>query len=160
MIIDDRLEFADATSIGTPNNATVNVGDVIDTTSAFGARDIGSGQPLYLVINVTTTFASAGATTISLILASDSTTSLSVDDTQTIHWESDSVDEAQYTAGKQFIVPLPSGAVPTDVSGRGYERYLGVQVRNRSAVAITAGAIDAYLTLDPRNVAVYPDATN
>jgi hypothetical protein len=158
MIIDDRLEFADATSIGTPNNVTVNVGDVVDIGTV--ARDIGSGHALFLVINVTTTFASAGATLLSLILASDSTSTLSVDDTQTIHWESDSVDDAQYTAGKQFIVPLPSGSVPTDVSGKGYERFLGVQVRNRAAVAVTAGAIDAYLTLDPRNVAVYPDATN
>lgn len=157
MILDERTEFCDATSIGTPNNATVNVGDVIDLTTQ---RDIGSGQDVYLVINVTSTFTSAGATTISLILASDSTTTLSVDDTQTIHWESDSVDEGQYTAGKQFVVPLPSGSVPTQVGSGPYERYLGVQVRNRSAVAITGGAIDAFLTLDPRSVAVYPDATN
>lgn len=161
MFIDSRLEFADAVAVGAVNNNTLNVGNVIDTTYAFSARDIGVGQPLYLVINVAVAFTSAGATTISLLLSSDSTTALSVDDTQTTHWESDSVDEGQYTLGKKFIVPLPSGAVPTDVSGKGYERYLGVQVRNRTAQALTAGSIDAYLTFDPQGVSThYADAVN
>jgi len=33
MFMDNNLEFADATSVGTPNGSTGNVGDIIDTGS-------------------------------------------------------------------------------------------------------------------------------
>jgi len=151
MILDERTEFADATSIGTPNNATVNVGDVIDL-SIIG-RDAGQGQPLYCIFQVTTTFTSGGATLLSLLIVSDSTGTPAVDDTQTIHYESSSEDDSYFTAGKTFVVPLPA-VDPT------YERFLGVQVRNRAAVAVTGGAINAFLTLDPTGWKAYPDAIN
>lgn len=162
MIIDTLTQFANATSIGTPNNATVNVGDVVDTLGSFtGNRDLGNGKALYLIIIVTSTFTSGGATLLSLILASDSTSTLSVDDTQSIHYESASEDDSAYTAGKVFVIPLPAGDLAVQVGAPGaYERYLGVQVRNRAAVAVTGGAITAFLSEDPTKWLAYADAVN
>lgn len=166
MIIDVLTQFASATSIGTPNASTVNVGDVIDTYANATApnnqqRDLGNGQPVYLVIVVTTAFTDAGSTAVSLLLSSDSTSTLSVDGTQTTHWRSDEVDAGQYTAGKTFVIPLPAGDVPTQVGGPGaYERYLGIQVQNTAAVAVSTGNITAFLTLDPTKWISYNDAVN
>ena len=61
MYLDNNLEFADATSVGTPNNTTVNVGDIIDSDVA---RDLGTGQPVFLVVQVTTAITSGGAATV------------------------------------------------------------------------------------------------
>lgn len=154
MIIDERNEFADATSIGTPNNATVNVGDVVDLLII--GRDAGQGQPLYLVIIVDTAPDSATDTgQVSFLLSSDSTGTLAVDGTQTTHWESDRflANGTTLLAGSKFVVPLPAN-FPT------WERFFGIQVRNSVADAVNAGAISAFLTLDPTGWKAYPDAVN
>jgi hypothetical protein len=51
MIMDERLEFADAVSVAAAAG-TALIGDVIDLGSVH--RDIGAGQPVYLVITVDT----------------------------------------------------------------------------------------------------------
>ena len=48
MIMDERLEFADATALDTTGTNVDLIGDVIDLGST--ASDIGNGQPLYCVI--------------------------------------------------------------------------------------------------------------
>ena len=48
MIIDERLEFCDATTLTTGTGTSLQ-GDVIDIGSE---RNIGMGQPLYLVIQL------------------------------------------------------------------------------------------------------------
>lgn len=151
MILDEKLEFADATSVGTPNNSTVNVGDVVDLGGVV--RDIGAGEPLYLVIQVTTAIDSAGAATVSFILASDSTATLSVDGTQTEHYVSDKIAKATLVAGYTLVVPVPA-------ESPAFERYLGVQVRENAGQALNAGAINAFLTHDPRQYRAYADAVN
>ena len=151
MILDERAEFADATAIGTPNNSTVLVGDVMDTEVV---RDIGVGNPpLYLVIQVTTAFTSGGAATFSFLLASDSTAAIAVDGSQTVHWESAVIGKASLVAGYTLIVALPQGSPA-------YERYLGVQVKENAAAAATAGAINAFLTMNPENWTAHADAAN
>lgn len=152
MFMDDNLEFADATSVGTPNNTTVNVGDIIDTSSV--SRDIGSGKPLYLVVTIDTLVTSGGSATVAFLLVSDATTTIAVDGTATKHIETDAIAVASLVAGYKFVVPLPSSN-PT------YERYLAFQVKETSGNALTAGNVNAYLTLDTQGPwASYPDAAN
>lgn len=149
MILDENLEFADAASVGTPNNSTVNVGSAIDL--GIAGRDVGNGQPLYLVIQVTTTIGSAGAAIVEFVLASDDVATLAVDGTQTIHYRSDYFAVAALVAGFELVVPLPSGDPE-------YERFLGFQVRETGAQALNAGAVNAFLTYDAHGWKGYADA--
>ena len=149
MILDNNLEFADAASVGTPNNTTVNVGDIIDTAVV---RDIGQGQPLYLVVQVTT--AIVGTTsTVAFLLVSDSTDTIAVDGTATKHSESDAIAEALLVAGFEMVIPLPMGSPA-------YERYLAFQVKETSGNVLSAGNVNAFLTYDPHGWKAYPDAAN
>lgn len=155
MMLDERTEFADATSVGTPNNSTVNVGDQIDLGAA--GRDIGvdgNGGSLYLVIQVTTAITSAGAATVSFLLSSDSVSTLAVNGTQTVHYESAVIPVASLVAGYTLVVPLPYGGSNV------YERYLGVQVRENAAQALNGGAINAFLTPNAEAWKAYADAVN
>lgn len=151
MIMDESLEFADAATATA--TGTANFGDVIDLGTG-SATDPGHGETVYLVVMVATTVTSAGAATVAFQLASDSSTSLATNGTQTIHFTSAAIGKASLTAGTQVLcVPLPSG----DLSA--YERYLGCQIIIGTA-ALTAGAFDAFLTKDPRRIAHPADAVN
>ena len=157
MILDEKLEFCDATSVAlTANAAPQNVGDVIDLGSA---RDIGAGEPLYLVIGVDTEIITGGsAGTISFLLVSDGTDTIATNGTQTIHFESrpfvtdgtDANDTELKAGAYPVILPLP-------MEGRPYERYLAVQVR-AVTTNTTAGKINAFLTHDVSKFKAYPDA--
>lgn len=151
MILDELGEFADATSVGTPNNTTVNVGDVIDTGGVV--RDIGIGQVMYLVVQVTTAIISGGSATVRFKLASDSTETLTLTGAETVHITSDSIPVATLVAGFQLVMPLP-GASPD------YERYLGFQIEEDAGQALTGGNVNAFLTLDPASWTSYPDGVN
>jgi hypothetical protein len=151
MFMDDTLEFADATSNGTPNSSTVNVGDIIDTSAI--SRDIGSGQPLYLIITVDTAVTSGGSATVAFLMVSDATTTIAVNGTATKHIETDAIAVASLVAGYKMVVPLPSGN-PT------YERYLAFQVKETSGNALNGGNVNAFLTVDPHGWTSYADAAN
>lgn len=150
MIMDDRTEFADATSVGTPNNSTVNVGDIVDTSVV---RDMGNGQPVYLVVTVDTAITSGGAATVAFLLVSDSTTTIATDGTATKHLESAAIPVATLTAGYKQVMVLPA-------ESPAYERYLAFQVKETAGQALTAGKVNAFLTLDPYGWKAYADATN
>lgn len=152
MILDSRTEFADAVSVGTPNNTTVNVGDIINSEVA---RDMGNGQPLFLVVQVTT--AITGTTSIvNFQLVSDSTSTIATDDTQTIHFRTDDIPEADLLLGVEWVHPLPVG----NEGINDYEQFLAFQVRETSGNVLTAGAVNAFLTLDPKGWVSYPDGSN
>lgn len=157
MILDERTEFCDATSVAlTAGSAPQNVGDIIDLGTA---RDLGQ-HPLYLVINVDTEIITAGsAGTISFLLVSDGTSTIATNGTQTIHFESrpfvtddNAANDALVAAGKTPVV----FALPME--GAIYERYLGVQVRVLTTDT-TAGKINAFLTTNPAVAKAY-DAPN
>lgn len=154
MIRDERTTFALATSVGTPNNTTVNVGDLVNLGSAN--EDPGTGHPVYLIIQVTTAVTSGGSAIVNFQLVSDSTSTVAVDDTQTIHFRSDDIAIANLTAGKTLVFALPTG-VDSDVN---YEQYLGFQVRETAGQALTAGAVNAFLSFDQYGWKSYPDASN
>ncbi len=149
MIMDERTEFCDA-DVLTTTTGTNNEGDIIDTGPV--ARDMGAGQPIYLVVEVTTAVTSAGAATVRFQLVSDATSTIATDGSQTIHWQSAAIGKADLVAGYQIVVEVPQEA-PV------WERYMAVQAVVATA-ALTAGAINAFLTLDKPKHASYPDAAN
>jgi len=154
MILDERNEFADAVSVAAAAGTAV-IGDVIDLGTA--SRDIGAGQPVYLIIQTDAEIITAGAAgTIKFQLASDSTANLATSatihlDTGTLVTDDSAANDARLNAGGLiFSAPLPQGAV--------YERYLGI-LAVIGTTTVTAGSINAFLSFDqfPANRA-YPDA--
>jgi hypothetical protein len=149
MILDERTEFADAVAVNTGAPATYNLGDVIDLTVA---RDIGNGHDIFVAFQVDTAIAGTSST-VAFQIASDSTTTLSVDGTQTIHYTSAAIAEAALVAGYRV------GPIALPVENPAYERYLGAQY-TVGVAALTAGAVSAFMTLDKAGWKAYADASN
>jgi ABC-type nitrate/sulfonate/bicarbonate transport system substrate-binding protein len=143
--IDKQLEFSDAQAETT---AAAHIStNVIDMTTVGSFAD---GQPIYFVCTVNTTFTSGGSATLEVQLLSDATSTVAVDGSATSHWTSASWAVADLTAGTVLAcVPLP-------MEGTTYEEYLGVMYTIGTA-AMTAGKVDAYLTVDPPKHVSYPD---
>jgi hypothetical protein len=149
MIMDERLEFADATALDTSGTDTDLIGDVIDLGST--TSDVGNGQPIYLVIQVDTAVTSGGSATVDFKLVSDAAAAIAVDGTATQHFASGPVAKATLIVGYTVaVVALPIGT---------YERYLGI-VTTTATAALTAGKINAFLTYDPVGWTALPDAVN
>lgn len=155
MILDELLEFCDATSVAAAAG-TALLGDVVDLGSA--SRDIGNGQDTYFYLSVDTSIITGGsAGTIQFKLVSDASASIATDGSATEHivtkafvTDDDALNELD--AGREIIcLPLPSGQT--------YERYLGV-ICTIATTTVTAGAISAGLTKDKTGWRAYPDATN
>lgn len=160
MIMDERLEFADATSVAAAAG-TALIGDVIPLGSIH--RDIGAGQDLFLVISVDTEIITGGAAgTIKFQLASDAQAAIATDGSASVHWDSgtfvtddSAANDTQMNAGQYIaVVALP-------MEGRVYEAFLGI-LAIIATTTVTAGKINAFLTLDPpRNVnIIYPEGAN
>ena len=150
MILDERTEFADAVSVGTPLNSTVNIGDTIDSEVV---RDLGQGHPVYMVITVDTAITSVGAATVAFLLVSDSTSTIATDGTATRHFESDAIPVATLVAGYTQVHVLPAVNPP-------YERHIAFQIREAGGFALNAGAVNAFITVDPTGWTSYADANN
>lgn len=145
MILDERNEFCDAASaILAIGNAII--GDVMDLGATPTLRNIGSGEPMYLVLQVTTTFVGVGAT-IDFSLLSDSTADLAT--SPTTHLSTGAIPVATLVAGYQKAFALPDGV--------DYERYLGLW-ETVAAANVTAGAINAFLTHDVARWTAYDNA--
>jgi len=143
MILDERLEFCDATTVAC--NTTNNIiGDVIDLGASPTLKDIGNGEPLYLVIQVTASFTGAGNVTFDLV--SDSTENLAT--SKTTHITTGAIAYTVWVAGYTKIYTLP-----TEVT---YERYLGLW--ETASGNCTGGNINAFLTHDVTKWAAQPDA--
>lgn len=146
MILDDRLEFADAAAIALNiGNAIAPNTDVVDLGATPTIRDLGNGEQLYLVLQVDTAFVGATAT-IQFQLASDSTANLAT--SRTNHIDTGAIAVATWVAGYTMIIPLPLGS---------YERYLGLWMTVATA-NVTAGKLNAFLTADPYGNRQYDDA--
>jgi hypothetical protein len=150
MIMDDLLEFADATALSTSGTGIANVGDIIDLGAT--PQDFGNGHGMYLVIQVDTAVTSAGSATVSFQLVSDAG-AIATDGSASLHYASAAIPKATLVAGYELVIPVPLSV------GVEYERYLGVQ-QNVGTAALTAGKINAFLTKDPKGWKSYPDAVN
>lgn len=148
MILDELGEFADATALSQVGVGLALVGDVIDLGVA---RDIGNGEPIYLVIQVDTAVASAGAATVEFQLVSDAQAAIATDGSASVHFKTAAIAKAALVAGYCVaVVALPfDGGVP-------YERYLGI-LQNVGTAALTAGKINAFLTRTPAAWKAYSD---
>lgn len=158
MILDERLEFADATSVAAAAGTAV-LGDVIDLGTA--SRDIGIGEDMWVVIQTTTEVITGGsAGTIVFDVVSDSLATLGSATVAscTLHASSGSLvtddsaaNDAKLNAGGVILAArLPAGT---------YERYLGILV-TIGTTTVTAGAVNAFLTKDYAKWSAYADATN
>ncbi len=152
MLLEKTLEFADALTLGAPNNNILNVGDVIDLGLA---RDIAHGEPMSVVIQITTKPTSGGAASISFRVVSDSSAVPSTDETTTRHGATDTILVTTLVIGYQLVIPLA-------IENPAYERYLGFQVEETAGQALTAGAVNAFLvpTAHVGKWVSYPDASN
>lgn len=159
MIMDERLEFADAVSVAAVAS-TILVGDVIPLGSVH--RDLGQGEPIYFVITVDTEIITGGsAGTIEFRLVSDAQAAIATDGTATVHFASGTfvtddaaANSAKLNAGSVVV------AVPLPVEGNVYEAFLGV-LAVIATETTTAGKINAFLTLDPpRSGVIYPEGAN
>lgn len=156
MILDARNEFADAVSVAADAGTAV-IGNQIDM-QALGATaagtgyqmDIGNGRPVYLVITTDTEIITGGeAGTIKFQLVSDSTAALATDGSSTVHFDTGTLvtddaaanDNRLNAGGVICCVALP-------LEGAVYERYLGI-LAIIATTTVTAGKINAFLTLDP-----------
>ena len=156
MIVDTLTEFCDADSVAAAAS-TALIGDVVDISEV---RDVGAGSQIYLVIQCTTSIITGGvAGTIKFQLASDAQAAIAVDGSATVHFDTgtfvtDGDDANALDAGAVIAkIQLPMESVNT------YERFLGI-LCTIATTTVTAGAIDAFLTLDPSNIRQYPDASN
>ena len=146
MIMDKLLEFADGQTCANAASTVLST-NVIDTQDS---RDIGQGQPIYLVIQIGTAVTSDGAALIQFRLRSDAAAAIHAT-TSTAHVDTGAIPKATLVAGYTQVIPLPMGTT--------YERYIGVQ-HIVSAATTTAGTYSAFLTLDPSGWTAYADATN
>lgn len=155
MILDERLEFADAVSVAA-GAGTALIGDVIDLGSV--SRDIGMGEDLYLVIQTDTEIITGGsAGTIKFILASDAAAAIATDGSASVHFDTGTfvtddaaANSAQLNAGGVIAcIRLPTEGVV-------YERYLGI-LAVIATTTVTAGKINAFLTKNPARYRAYAD---
>lgn len=149
MILDERNEFCDATAMNTGGAGTYLLGDQIDLTLA---RDVGRGEPIYLVISVAVLPVSATGTA-DFKLASDAQAAIATDGSATIHASTGPLLAAAMPAGKILL------AIALPMEGAVYERYLGI-LQTTATAAFSAGAINAYLTHDVALWKAYADASN
>lgn len=161
-IIDKLLEFADEFDISAVGTAgTKNLTNQIDLGSV---RDIGNGEPIYLIVAVGATEVITGgsAGTMKVALVSDDSASIATDGSASQHFLSQAfvtddaaANDAALTAGKILVcVPLPLDG------GEPYEQFLGVQIIIGTNT-ITAGTLNAWLSKTPvHSPRSYADATN
>ena len=148
MIIDKLNEFCDAVSLVRGTGSAL-IGSVINLSDV---RDIGNGQPLYLVFTVDTAVDSAGdGTTVEFQLRSDDNAAISPS-TGSLHFSTGAIAQAKLAQGKKFTFALP-------VEGIAYEQYIGI-VQVTAVEAVTAGKINAFLTMDQTGWKAYPEGMN
>lgn len=139
MILDKRTEFADAVALNTGAAGTYLIGSQVDIGPQV--RDVGNGEPLYLVITVDTAITAGASGTVSFSLASDDTAAVSTS-TSTIH-----VTTPVFTVGAGIAAGTMLAAIALPTDGKPYEQFLGI-LQTTGVAAVTAGKINAFLTFD------------
>lgn len=135
MILDAQNEFSDSQAVTSTAIST----NVIDLGATNNLKDIGAGEPVYLVVQTVVAATDTGSdATLTVTLESDSTADLAT--SATVHFSTGALAFAAFSpAGTTLAaVRLPSGS---------YERYLGVRYTVASG-PLTAGQFDAFLVND------------
>lgn len=156
MILDERLEFADAVSVAAAAGTTL-IGDVIPLSVA---RNLGASRSIYLVIQTDTEIITGGsAGTMKFQLVSDATSTVATDGSATVHYDTGTIvtDDSAANAtifnagGIIACVALPG-------EGPVYEAWLGL-LCIIATTTVTAGKVNAFLTLDPKQWKALTGAT-
>jgi len=158
MIRDNLGTFGTDVAVAQTAGSWFNFTNVIDTSVA---RDVGMGQPVWLVVVVTDTVETAStAGTLTLRLVSDGTSSISTT-VPSIHLVSTAfVTDDEATGAPDLVGGDVAWCVPLPPEGQEpYEQYLGLQY-NVATNDTTAGTLTAFLTPDPHGWKAYPDANN
>jgi len=133
MILDELLEFCEDFDCDS-EPATLLATNQIDLGASPTLKNIGVGEPMYLVCTVTEAFTDGGdSATLNIRLRSD-LTAVTHATTSTGHIDSGNILKAALTLGAQFVYVLPPQAT--------YERFLGLQfvvTQGFDAGMITAG---------------------
>jgi len=154
MILDERLEFADAASVAAAAGAAV-LGDVIDLGAA--GQDPGNGEPLFFVVTTDVEVITGGAAgTIQFNLKSNATPDLAGTPTQHFASKAFVTDDAGANDAELNAGGMPV-AVALPLEGPPYQRYLVVE-RVIGTTTITAGNVSAFLTKDVSKSKAYPNA--
>lgn len=167
MLLDSRLEFADALTVAAgattivvvPNSNIIDLGAVLGGTAGATAQnpDVALGEELYFVITTDTEVITGGsAGTLAFALYSNATADLA--STPTLHFQTDAIvtddsaanDDRLNAGGVIAALRLPLGK---------YQRYL-VLGYIIGTTTITAGKINAFLTKDISKWVSYPNAVN
>ena len=134
MFVDKELLLCDGQQvIGTDTDVysgqAINLGTV---------RDVGKGEPAYLVINVTTLFESGtsiGTVVFALVDEEDET----LEATSKVIVQTAPLVVDTLTAGRIIVIPIPAGLIT--------QQYLGLKA-TIATEQVTAGNIDAFIALD------------
>lgn len=141
MITDKQLTFSEAQAV-TTSAASTNVVDLGPLTHGNTVRDIGAGEPVYLVIQVGEDATASGSATVNFALQTDTVENFA---SPTVLFDSGAIGKADLTAGARPVAI----AVP-----RGVERYLRVNY-TVSTGPLTAGTFSAYLVKDVGDATLY-----
>lgn len=135
MFVDDTLLLCD-------NQEMIGASAAIDYSSQAinlgTVRDVGKGEPAYLVINVTTLFESGGdigTVVFALIDEEDET----LDGESVVIVQTAPILVTALTAGRIIVIPIPAGLIT--------QQYLGLKT-TYGGETVTAGKIDAFIALD------------
>lgn len=135
MILDYYNEFSDAQAV-TSTAISTNVIDLGPTTDN-ATRDLGTGEPIYLVVQTNTACTDSGSdATLTVSLETD--TAAGLNSAAVVHYTTGALAFAAFSPAGTVLafVRLPAGD---------YKRYLGVRYTVGSG-PLTAGAFDAFLT--------------
>lgn len=145
MILDNTNTFAAATSANL-NNTNQKFGDDLNRGASVNTLvDIGAGETVYFVVQVTTTF--SGGTSAQFDLVSDSTAALTAG--KTTHCSTGAIGVATLVAGYTVAIPLPPNKT--------YQKFLGVW---ETTVGNVTGAVNIFLAKDIKRWRPYVDAVN
>lgn len=140
MIIDAQNMFSNAQAITAAAGST-------NTIDLKAVRDIGTGQPLYIALLVTTTLDDTGDnSTLAVALEGDSTESFTPDATRTLVTLA-----ANTAAGSQYFFPLQPNGGPEQL------RYIRLSYTPANG-DLSAGAVSAWLTHEAPVSKAYADA--
>lgn len=139
MFLDAQTEMSAAQAV----TATAVSTNVIDLTPLKSAkRNVGAGQPLFVVIHVPEAAAAVGAATVNFQIVTDDNAALS---SPTVLYDSGSIAKTALTLNREpIVIAIPDGA----------EKYLAMNYVVGTG-PLTAGKFSARVVLDPQRWAAY-----
>lgn len=142
MLLDKQNQFSDAQAVTAAAGSTHTI-----DTGVSGGRDLGTGEPLYIVCSVITVLTDGGSNTgTTVALEGDSTTSFTPDGTVDLFTFAQAA-----AAGTTKIARLNPGSAPLAY------QYLRLKYTPAGA-NLTGGTFSAWLTQNIQKWAAYADA--